>query len=151
MTVRIWILTLSILAWAAREGNAAQACRPSELSPKDAKALVLAAPEASYARRRGASLYVVSWAARNGDTAHFYFEELDQKNGNKTGSDSGPIGHFAVNRASGEVVAMDTSRNETGEQLRAIQRAVRKNHCIADALVKAERDRAVFPDASRTP
>jgi hypothetical protein len=147
--VRAWILALSIFALGPRHGEAvAGSCRPSELTAADARKLVLLSPEAFYARRNGASLYALAWAPPNGDAKHFYFEQID-KLGTKAGDET--VGHFAVNRASGEVINVDTSTREHGEKLMSLQRSLRRSHCISDEIVQAERERPMLAGESAKP
>jgi hypothetical protein len=147
--MRAWILALSVFALGARHSDAvAGSCRPSELTAGDARKLVLLSPEASYARKNGASLYVLAWAPPNGDAGHFYFEQLDRL-GIKAGDET--VAHFAVNRASGAVINVDTSTHEHGEKLMALQRSLRRSHCISDELVQAERERPMLTGESGKP
>lgn len=104
----------------------------------------MAGPEAVDARKNGFHPFVFSWIPRAGDVRHFYFVELDQKERESTPLGSGLIGHFAVNRRSGELVSMDSVQVEHYPSLEGLQKTFRRQHCVSAAIVSAESDR--FPE-----
>jgi hypothetical protein len=134
-------LLLLLVPYGARTG---EACTVSEISAKEAESIVLSIPWAIEAEPTFAYLIPSKESSR------FYSFELRTGNERASGQTimrNGLLGHFAVNKRTGDVWSEDADDwHVTGPALSKIQEQIRRAHCISKDLVESEGMRGPFDD-----
>jgi hypothetical protein len=113
-------------------------CSPSLLSSNEAKTLLNAIPQALAARHIGGKISVVDWfPGASYRTENFYFYEvLSTKSTETTPLDNGVLGYFGVNKATGQVVELNSEKPSVeAPELKRLQRRYRQAHCVGPDLI----------------
>jgi hypothetical protein len=125
------------------DARSQQSCTATPLSQRDAQLLLRAIPDALGARAIGGKISLVEWAPRTRyrTESFFFYEILSTKSTETTPLDNGVLGYFGVNKLTGEVVQLSSQEPSVqGKELGALQRRLRRNHCIGNDLVLRNRD-----------
>lgn len=113
-------------------------CSSSPLSLVEAKTLLSAIPQALAAKHIGGKISIVDWApGTNYRTESFYFYEvLSSKSTETTPLDNGVLGYFGVNKATGQVVELNSEKPSVeGSELKKLQVRYREKHCVNEDLI----------------
>lgn len=123
----------------SRVASTQATCSPTPITPQEARQLLHAIPQAKASQRIGGAISIVDWTPGAGyRTERFYlFEVLSTKSTTTTPLDNGVIGYFGVNKATGQIVELNSEAPSVeGKQLRRLQDMMRAKHCVSDAQVK---------------
>jgi hypothetical protein len=127
-----WLLLFQVGGPSTSRSSPSTGCQTTELAEYDAEMLLYLLPSSEAVRRAGGK---VAWEIESGtnqkDFYSFYVYDLK---GSPYGSPT--IGHFAVNKHTGEVWDAVTEEPVESEDLSAIERIIRKGHCIDDNVLK---------------
>ena len=129
------VALLPVLAVSQRSGRR---CLSTPITKHEAQDLVKAIPDAIASTKIGGDLSVVDWKPKGYNTRKFYlFELLTTKSLPTTPLGNGVLGYFAVNKATGQVVELNSDRPAVeGPELRKLQDKLRVRHCISKDLVR---------------
>lgn len=139
------ITGLALLAGAASCAGSEKACTPSELSRSEAEKVLSSIPAALTAKHAGGTLSYVRWdPGRDFRSGQFYFFQLLSSSTSDSPLDNGMIGYFGVNKATAEVVELNSDKPHVqGTELQRVQKALRTKHCVTQELVRANADLAL--------
>jgi hypothetical protein len=108
-------------------------CQTTDLNQYDAEILLYVLPPSEAVRHAGGKVaWAIEPATNQKDFYSFYVYDLK---GSSYGSPT--IGHFAVNKHTGEVWDAVTEEPVESEDLSAIERIIRKAHCIDENVLKS--------------
>lgn len=143
LNLTILITALALLPWIPGSCAGSQkTCTPSQISGAEAEKVLGSIPAALAARQSGGTLTFVKWDPGGGfRSGQFYFFQLLSSSTSDTPLDNGMIGYFGVNKATGEVVELNSDKPHVeGTELQRVQKALRIRHCVTEALVRANAD-----------
>lgn len=125
------LLVLPALAWKAFRSVPGEA---QPLAPHEAEILIYLMPEASALRSQRMDIGWEQTTSPDLNLRDFYFFWV--YNSKRESSGSVTIGHFAVNKHTGDVWNAMTSKKIASAELAGVQRILRKAHRIDADLVK---------------
>ncbi|MGH9756305.1 MAG: hypothetical protein ACRD4M_01085 [Candidatus Acidiferrales bacterium] len=131
---------------AAVQGRHIQAgCAPTEISASEAEILIYFLPASEAVRAQG---YDVGWERQESQKLNqkdFYvfwvYDATRPSNGSVT------VGYFSVNKHTGEVWGDSEEQFITSKSILAIQKILRRNHCINEGIIRKYTDRRPDVDA----
>jgi hypothetical protein len=136
--VLVFLLLVQVTSAPRPAGKAPQSqpapCQPSELNQYDAEILLYLLPASVTVRGNGKK---VGWELQRNPVLNqkdFYVFYLYDLGAPDHGSPT--IGYFAVNKHTAEVWHMDMEEFVESEDLLAVQRILRKGHCVDDTVLK---------------
>jgi len=109
-------------------------CQPTELNEYDAEILVYLLPTSVMTRANGRK---VGWELQSNpelnqkDFFVFYVYDLSAPD-----SGSPTIGYFAINKHTADVWDMSAERSVESEDLLAVQKILRRGHCVDETVLK---------------
>lgn len=113
-------------------------CSPTMVSSTEAKVLLNAIPQALAAKHIGGKVSIIDWSPGNSyRTESFYFYEvLSTKGTETTPLDNGVLGYFGVNKATGQVVELNSEEpSVNGSELTRLQEQFRQKHCVGQDMI----------------
>jgi hypothetical protein len=112
----------------------AASCEPTEFTEYDAERLIYLLPASMTTRNNGRK---VGWELQSNpelnekDFFIFYVYDLSAPD-----SGSPTIGYFAINKHTAEVWDMSAGRSVQSEDLLAVQKILRRGHCVDESVLK---------------